>query len=169
MFAEPKFFDDEREAAARRTEKRKETAEKKAAEKEASKRKRGGEDGGRARKTCHTCGQNDVTEEQCDESRVAVRPVRNKTLLEELSEYERLRVEYEQAVGAARATQEDRKKSAKAACIDNLAPELDHFVNAAMRSTKCYRKPIAAYYENDRIGMGLSFSFISVRLADEPE
>ena len=71
--------------------------------------------------------------------------------LAELSEYERIRVEYQQSVQAQRAAAHMKKKG-KLEVSAVLPPEVDAVVNAATRQFKCYRKPIAAFYENDRIG-----------------
>ncbi len=153
LFVNAKYFDDEKEAAIKRAEKRKESAAKKAAEKEAEKRKRTDEGSGRASKSRRAHRQNDVTENLRDESELAVRPSRSVGLLEQLSEYERLRVEYKQVVRARQVAEVQKKRARTAAITESLAPELDHLVNAATRPTKCYRKPIMAYYENDRLSM----------------
>ena len=81
-----------------------------------------------------------------------------------LTVFEQLRVEYVQSHRAlekkARRGKVAQGTGTSASDEDaTLAPELDNFVNAAFRtSIQCYRKPITAFYENDRIR---KFSFTS--------
>ena len=73
-----------------------------------------------------------------------------------LTEFEKLRVIYKQSEREQRrtavASKKSKKSNATAQAGAGLAPELDNLVNAATRGFQCYRKPIMAYYENDRLG-----------------
>ncbi|KAI0635614.1 P-loop containing nucleoside triphosphate hydrolase protein [Trametes polyzona] len=72
----------------------------------------------------------------------------------ELTEYEHLQVSYAQSHAVQRVENGGGKggrKAGKDTTCQTLTPELDNLINAASRSIKCYRKPITAFYENDRI------------------
>lgn len=60
-----------------------------------------------------------------------------------------LRADFQAAYVSTRAAKWRKKAAGQE---EELAPELDAFVNAATRPFKCYRLPIMAYYGNDRIG-----------------
>ena len=159
MFVEAKYFDEEKEAAEQRAEKRREASARKAAEKETRKRKHGKSSTEQERTSCNKRPRTNSTATNPD-SDVSPRTRGSGSSssaspgmdpLAELSEYERIRVEYQQSVQAQRAAAHMKKKG-KLEVSAVLPPEVDAVVNAATRQFKCYRKPIAAFYENDRIG-----------------
>ncbi|KAJ3476192.1 hypothetical protein NLI96_g11327 [Meripilus lineatus] len=154
LLVEAKFFDDEKVKAAERMAKRAEKASEKVAEKEKRKRKRGG-DTEESRKRARTSREG--TQENTDPT--VEEPVEEAVLsIEEpveeavLSTCEQLRVEYRArtvTVQSARLLRaRPQKKGPKP---EDLAPELDNLINADCRSFRCFRVPIMAYYENDRV------------------
>ncbi|PIL23292.1 transporter [Ganoderma sinense ZZ0214-1] len=73
------------------------------------------------------------------------------SVAQDLSTFERLRVEFKVASAAAPGDGQSQKKKTKGAKQDEkMGVEMDNLVNAAMRPFKCYRAPVTAYYENDR-------------------
>ncbi|KAI0688583.1 P-loop containing nucleoside triphosphate hydrolase protein [Cerioporus squamosus] len=160
LFVDAKYFDEEREAAAERAAKRKEKDAKKAAEAEKNKRKRleGAPEEGRSKKRARR--GNELTDggvaqhvRGSDGAQAAAGPSASDSTPPgqgDLSAFEQLRVLYRQD---SRKDQEERRGKSKkgTAATETLAPEVDSLVNAATRAhIKCYRKPITAYYENDR-------------------
>lgn len=72
----------------------------------------------------------------------------------ELSELEGLRVLYSASGRSTTVNTLGGKKAKKTNTGDEtskISPEMDCLINAGTRAYKCYRKPIAAFYENDRI------------------
>ncbi|KAI0741660.1 P-loop containing nucleoside triphosphate hydrolase protein [Daedaleopsis nitida] len=168
LFVEPKYFDEKKEAAAQRAEKRKETMARKAMEREAGKRKRGEETGdpaeGRRRKRVRG-GQGDgslitappsprtvSTHVNGDSDALVQDDQAAEPVPAELSEYEQLRVSYRVSQKDGGALKKGgRKGKSDGVELSKITPEIDHLINAGTRPFKCYRKPINAYYENDRI------------------
>ncbi|KAI9066924.1 P-loop containing nucleoside triphosphate hydrolase protein [Trametes sanguinea] len=136
LYAEAKYFDEERQEAAKRAEKRRKKAQQKSAEKEVNKRKRPIEDEGDqpARRPEPPSVEVAVTEPQ-------------------LTVFEQLRVSYaltrpvRQGADKARG----KPKAGKGTNDTDLSNEIDNLVNAATRAFKCYRVPVTAYYGNDRL------------------
>lgn len=157
IIAEPKHFDEEKEAAIKRAEKRKEkrkeTEVKKAVAAEQRKRKRA-EDPGEEVESGRASGSRlrpdqavDITagtSENGPSGAVAAAPV--------MSEYEKLRVEFKSSQAKAAKPGASKAKKVESGV---LSPELDNVVNAATRSFRCYRIPVQAYYENDRAGKSI--------------
>ncbi|EIW61392.1 P-loop containing nucleoside triphosphate hydrolase protein [Trametes versicolor FP-101664 SS1] len=67
-----------------------------------------------------------------------------------LTEYESLRVSYSQLRHAPEEVGGGKKQKKAKEVGAVLSPELDSVINAGLRPTQCYRKPITAFYENDR-------------------
>ncbi|KAI0669881.1 P-loop containing nucleoside triphosphate hydrolase protein [Trametes maxima] len=143
LLAEPKYFDEEKAAAEKRAEaraeKRKEGELIKATTAEQRKRKHA----------------EDETEESTGDKRPSVRQrmadgqVDSESAglqMPELSQYEQLRIAYKTSWREAETV--PRKRVTESAV---LSPELDNLVNVATRPFKCFRVPITAYYENDRV------------------
>lgn len=154
VLVEPKYFDEEKAAAAQRAEqrsaKRKEGELRKAVAAEQGKRKRAEdqtEGGETSAARPATRRRTEAPEETVDTAPSNAAPM---ATLPVLSECERLRIEYK--------TSEDAKskktpgKSKKTEGSATLSPELDNMVNAGSRQHKCFRAPIFAFYENDRVG-----------------
>ncbi|KAI0632073.1 P-loop containing nucleoside triphosphate hydrolase protein [Trametes polyzona] len=159
LFVEAKFFDDEKAAAAVRSQKRHEADAQKAARKEATKRKR-------AETNTSTVGAplGDTVLGQKRtrlEAGASLAPDPSSSTpsaqssAASLSEYESLRVLYAQAHRERDGAEPNANcKGSKQKKDKELAVlvEMDSIINAGLRPTMCYRKPITAYYENDRIG-----------------
>ncbi|KIP02702.1 hypothetical protein PHLGIDRAFT_78720, partial [Phlebiopsis gigantea 11061_1 CR5-6] len=136
LFVEAKYFDEDREKATERARKEEKRRANRAAQKEIGKRKAGDQEQERvtkrSRRTGTTKGDGGSdTDLEVDGER--------------LSLFEKLRVEYLQKMPKAQADKVKKTSS------DGIGPELDNMVNARGRGIGCYRAPITAFYENDRL------------------
>lgn len=196
LFVDPKYFDEEKEAAKLRAEKRQVASQRKAELQETKKRKRSGVgasrsevgEGGRAGKRARALDKHQPAPEQearapAQVARAEVAPaaapasssaaahsagehrLSHGTAASGLSELETLRVLYNSRAGQDGMEARSGKKSKKSDMGDctKIAPELDCFINAATRAFKCYRKPINAFYENDRLSKECPRHFCSSR------
>ncbi|KAI0641185.1 P-loop containing nucleoside triphosphate hydrolase protein [Trametes meyenii] len=149
LFAEAKYFNQEKESAAKRSEDRKHAAEKKSAEMELKKRKRSNDDAKRIEVP------SDSIEPEGADVINSTRTHRDTAAREgpaALTEYEQLRVSYRQARPACLLKQASREKSrGQNKQLQELSAEMDNLVNASTRRFKCYRTPITAFYGNDAL------------------
>ncbi|KAJ3555330.1 hypothetical protein NM688_g2638 [Phlebia brevispora] len=134
LFVEARYFDDAKAIAAERTVEKKRKEARKAVERETSKRKHALESQADRRakraKTIEKVGDASDSNDGPDQGSPTV--------------YEILRAVYRQSV-------QNCANKGKKASVEDLTPEMDNLVNACWREFKCYRAPIMAFYENDRI------------------
>ncbi|KAF7792564.1 hypothetical protein EIP86_003605 [Pleurotus ostreatoroseus] len=141
LFVEDKYCDDVKALAAQRAEERKKKQLKRTEEKEQAKRKRDDDESDRGRRKRARGGDREPSSTTSPSNSVeAPRPVETP-----LSVYESLRVDF--TTQARQKTITKKRKSSS----EELSPEMDNLVNARWREFKCYRAPIMAFYENDRI------------------
>ncbi|KAI0332527.1 P-loop containing nucleoside triphosphate hydrolase protein [Cubamyces sp. BRFM 1775] len=156
LLADAKYFDEEKEAARKRAEKRREATIARAQQSESGKRKRmessdmAGQVSGAGR------GQKRARRETPSEVTVAQAVAGESGSSASLTEYESLRVTYRTSHSQeAPSAQKGRKGNVgdvrNASNVGNITDEVDCLINAATRPFRCYRKPITAFYENDRL------------------
>ncbi len=172
ILVDAKHYDEEKDLAEGRAQKRIEAAAKKAQEKEHTSRKRAAtvtSDNGSKGRAAPRRRTDNVANLPTDRlpSHTRTVPVPRSSAAAPrapLSKYEVLRVAFSKA--AAESAQVNPSGSGSKKALNStaeLSPELDSVVNAGQREYKCYRAPIMAYYENDRIGTLHTFSCQSFR------
>ncbi|OJT02516.1 ATP-dependent DNA helicase Q-like 1 [Trametes pubescens] len=165
IIAEPKHFDEEKEAASKRAEKRaekrKETEVKKAVAAEQRKRKRA-EDPGEEVESGRASGSRLRPDQAVDNTAGATDNGSSGavTAVPVMSECEKLRIEFKSSQAKAAKPGTSKAKKGESGM---LSPELDNMVNAATRSFRCYRIPVQAYYENDRVGKSIQRLAVTLR------
>ncbi|CDO76692.1 hypothetical protein BN946_scf184975.g1 [Trametes cinnabarina] len=167
LLVDAKYFDEEKEAARKRVEKRREAAIARAERTESGKRARGDEGvqqeqqpGGsrkRARPEESRASRDSPRGESGGKDTRTVSKQASET--SRLTEYETLRVSYRTGHQKLEANAGGGKKARRADDDGSnvaLDMEMDCLVNAATRVFRCYRKPITAFYENDRLSKAIS-------------
>lgn len=153
LFAESKYFDEEKEKAAKAAEARAAKAATKAVDSEKGKRSREASDIGdaTASKRQRVSGDQSTAEshgvgQTASNSPPTVTESPRTSDAASLTVYEQLRIKYRahSMVGSVAPTQLVVTPSSEP------RPEMDAFINAATRTGCCFRLPIMAYYENDR-------------------
>ncbi|KAI0636166.1 P-loop containing nucleoside triphosphate hydrolase protein [Trametes polyzona] len=151
LFVDSKYFDEEKEAARKRAEKRRAAEELKAVEQVSRKRKRTtGEEDGSCAAPSEAGSRVTILEEASDLERMEAHPDVS------FSDVDRLRVFF-QTSGASRPAQVRKKARGRSTAgtedgdEERLDAELDCLINAGSRHFRCYRKPVTAYFENDRV------------------
>lgn len=133
LFAEAKYFDQEKQKAAEAAQARERSRAAQAVAGEQSKRKRQEGQGSQPAKRTKTSLDTAVAQPA------------------ELSVTEELRAAFKAAM-PKESQQRGRVKQTFDTREQKLGPEMDALINAANRPFKCYRAPVTAFYENDRRG-----------------
>lgn len=155
LFAEPKHFDEWKEAEAKRMEERERRAVERAVAKEKSKRvatdmTNSPERPSKRKKSANpgnlqkTKGADEAASELLAQGGDDVEGG------DGLSTYASLRVEFNRVLQAAKKKRSPWKS--KDVNDEMVDPVLDAMVNAKRRGYKCYRAPITAFYHNDHFG-----------------
>lgn len=149
LFAESKYFDDEKEKAAKAAEARAAKAATKAAGSEKAKRSREASDVGETAASKRQRGDQS-TAESIGQTASSLPPTAAESLrasdADSLTIYEQLRLKYRAQVMPSSIVPVPPVVTTSS----EPRPEMDAFINAATRTGCCFRLPIMAYYENDR-------------------